>query len=168
MVALTASRETPHQNAGEIRRGLQGTAAHWKGGMLMLNATGFYVPAADAAGSQGVVGVAANSLPAQVSEGLAACEHLVGVFEFNATSITKAMEGQTMFVVDDNTFDDAPGANGVVAGVLFRYLSATRGLLWIDGRPKGRAIMTADAGAAYNGTVQALINEIKAHLNARR
>lgn len=168
MVALSAARETVHGDLPRLLRGQQGTAAHWKGGMLMINATGYYVPAADAAGSRGVVGVAAESYPAQATEGQQVVEPLIGLFDFNATSITKAMEGRVMYVVDDNTFDDSPGTNGVVAGILYRYISATRGILLIDGRPRGAAILTADADATYGAPEAALLNEIKALLNNTR
>lgn len=168
MVALTAASQRRHSKMGELRRAKGGTTAIWGGGMLMPNANGFLNPAADAAGGQGVIGVAAQSYAAQASEGLIPVEYLVGLFEFAATSITQAMEGQTMYVVDDNTFDDLPGTNGIVAGRLFQFISATRGLLLIDGIVPGPAILTADADATYGAPEAALLNEIKASLNRYR
>jgi len=54
-----------------------------------------------------------------------------GVFEFDAASITQAMVGDPMYVVDDHTFDDAAGStNDVKVGILVKYGSATKG--WID------------------------------------
>ena len=37
-----------------------------------------------------------------------------------------------MYVVDDQTFDDVPGPNGVYAGILDECISATEGYLHID------------------------------------
>ncbi len=166
MVALTAPAPSRnHQLVEEIIRGKQGQTAIWQGGMVMPNAGGFWVPAADAAGGQGVIGVASRSYAAQGADGREAVEALIGAFEFAATSITQAMEGQMMYVVDDSTFDDQPGTNAIKAGVLLRYISATRGVIWIPGKAPGPGILTADADATYGAPEADLLNEIKAWIN---
>jgi hypothetical protein len=54
----------------------------------------------------------------------------VGVFEFDAVSITQAMVARTC-TPDDHTFDDTAGAtNHIKVGRLVKYVSATKG--WID------------------------------------
>jgi hypothetical protein len=54
-----------------------------------------------------------------------------GVFEFDAASITQAMVGSAMYVVDDHTIDDYSGpTNDIRVGILVKYVSDTKG--WVD------------------------------------
>ena len=55
----------------------------------------------------------------------------MGVFEFDAVSISPDMVGTPMYAADDHTFDDAAGpTNDIKVGLLVKYVSATKG--WID------------------------------------
>lgn len=54
-----------------------------------------------------------------------------GVFDFNALSISQAMVGTSMYVVNSTTMDDASGpVNDIRIGLLVRYISNTEG--WVD------------------------------------
>ena len=165
MAALTDDRATEHQLEGEIRRYPQGTTKIWKGSLVMLNSSGFAVPAADAAGSHGVVGVAVKTTAAPTANGDNDVEVLTGVARLVATAITAAMVGQMMYVVDDQTFDDAIGTNAVKAGALVKRESNTDGWILITGKPPGRGVPTADADATYGQAEADLINAIKDRFN---
>jgi hypothetical protein len=102
------------------------------GSLVALNATGFAVPAANTANFK-VVGIAQQ----RADNSTGADGALKVVVEapvralLKATAITQAMVGATMYVVDDETFDDATGANSIVAGTLSEFVSATSGWLYI-------------------------------------
>ena len=96
-------------------------------------AHGFAIPAADAAGNI-FVGIAAEQ--ADNSSGndgdVSVKVWRKGAFELPATSITQAMVGDPMYVVDDQTFDETTPANSILCGRLVRWISNTRGLLDVD------------------------------------
>lgn len=136
MAALTASRSTPSQEI-DLKGYLMGVATIWKGSMVMLNSAGFAVPASDVVvgNMNRVVGVADETV---VNTGAAGSKKIKvrsgRSFQFDATSITQAMVGTEMSVVDDHTFDDAPSANLLACGILTEYVSAVSGYIFI---PKG-------------------------------
>lgn len=162
MTALAAARQTDKQLLGELRRYPQAAVKIWKGSLVAINAAGFATPATDTTGLS-VVGVAYKTYEAPSSAGDNDVEVQVGVFKFAATSITQAMLGENMYVVDDQTFDDTLGTNGIKAGRLVKFVSTTEGWLFIDGTSRGAGIVTADGSDA--ATTQALANAIKANLN---
>ena len=55
--------------------------------------------------------------------------HTEGVFKFAATSITQAMVGRFMYLVDDATMDDT-STNRICVGRLVEFVSTTSG--WVD------------------------------------
>lgn len=146
MTALSADRLTPVQLQGQIRRYPQGTTKIWKGGLVMINSSGYAVPAADAAGGI-VVGVARTTSDAPSSNGDNDVEVLTGIFKLAASSIAQSSVGQTMHVVDDQTVDEAVGTNGVKAGVLVKYVSSTIGWVLVTGKPLGQSVTTTDVAA---------------------
>ena len=134
MAALTAARLT---DLKFVDRGLEqrfpvAASKIYKGGLVAINSAGFAKAAADAAGDK-VVGVALEEVD---NTGGAAGDKFVVVMtgvaaKLPATAITQAMVGTKMFVVDDQTFDDATGVNSVDAGVLIEFVSATEGWVFI-------------------------------------
>jgi hypothetical protein len=106
----------------------------YKGGMVCLGTTGYAIPATDTAGLK-VLGVADETVisPASDDDGDKKIRVRSGeMYDFAATSITQAMLGDVMYVVDDETFDDAAGAtNEVPAGILSEFISTTRGKIFI-------------------------------------
>ena len=165
MTALAAERETEQQLPGICSQYPQAAVKCWKGGMVMLNTSGYATPAADATAGRGVIGVAARTRAAPSNAGDNDIEVLTGVFKFNATSITQAMVGRVMYVVDDNTVDEDPGTYGIKAGILVKYESSTSGWVLISGKCPGVAVLSADADGSYSTGEQDLINEIKTVLN---
>jgi hypothetical protein len=116
----------------EIDYPVAGNTKIYAGSLVCLNGSGYAAPAADTAGLK-FAGVALDQADNTGGADGARKVRLrrTGVFQFEASSITQAMVGDAMYVVDDHTFDDAAGpTNDVRAGVLVKYESATRG--WID------------------------------------
>lgn len=132
MAGLTRDRATSYREGIELDYPVAAGAKIYAGSLVCVNADGFAVPAADTSGYV-FVGVALeqvdNSAGANGAKSLRVRRE--GVFEFDAASITQAMVGDPMYVVDDHTFDDAAGpTNDIKVGLLVKFASATKG--WID------------------------------------
>lgn len=166
MAALTNDRVTEKKSVTASKSyPVAASTVIYAGGLVVLNSAGYAVPAADAAGMK-VVGVATARVDnAAGGNGDARVVVEEGDFRLPAVSITQEMVGQVMYVVDDQTFDDAVGTNAVKAGRLVSFVSATEG--WVRVRPAGEGITNADAGATYTAAEQALINKIKDIINKR-
>ena len=164
--ALAADRETPAKGQGEKSYPVGTNVVIYKGSLVCINAAGYAAPAAQSASFR-VVGVAAengNNNPGAngaISVRVVSGRH----FRFAASSITQAMVGQIMYVVDDQTVDDAIGAQAVKAGILTEFLSVTEGWIFIPDGGIGEGAVLADAGATYTSAEQNLINQLKARLN---
>ena len=132
MTGLTRDRATSYREGVEVDYPVAAGAKIYAGSLVCVNADGFAVPAADNS-DYVFVGVALeqmdNSAGANGAKSLRVRRE--GVFEFDAASITQAMVGDPMYVVDDHTFDDAAGpTNDIKVGLLVKFASATKG--WID------------------------------------
>jgi hypothetical protein len=132
MSALTRDRATSYREGIEVEFPVAASTKIYAGSMACLNAGGYAVPAADTSGFR-FAGVALEQ--ADNSSGADGAKMVrlrrAGVFEFDGANLTQAKVGEAMCVVDDQTFADAAGAtNDVKAGVLVKYISATKG--WID------------------------------------
>ncbi len=132
MAGLTRDRATSYREGVEVDYPVAAGAKIYAGSLVCVNDDGFAVPAADTSGYV-FVGVALeqmdNSAGANGAKSLRVRRE--GVFEFDAASITQAMVGDPMYVVDDHTFDDAAGpTNDIKVGLLVKFASATKG--WID------------------------------------
>lgn len=166
MAALTKDRETQQKHAGVKSYPVAAATKIFKGSMVAINATGFAVPAADTANLR-VAGVAYEQIDnsAGADGDLSIRVHVGRYFRFAASSITQAMVGQTMYVVDDQTFDEAIGTNANQAGILVEFVSATEGWIYIPEEGMGIGTALANAGATYTASEQSLINELKSRLN---
>ncbi len=105
----------------------------WQGGLVNIDSTGNAVAATDSSSDLRCVGVAEESVLGGSSDGDTVIRCRTGrSFEFAATSITQAMVGTTMVVVDDNTIDDIGGAtNDLPVGTLSKFDSVTSGWVFI-------------------------------------
>ena len=163
MAAATAERNTDRKDPGYKAFPIMANVRIFKGTKVAINSTGFAVPATNAA-NQRVVGVADagvdNTGGASGAKNVTVRE---GVYRFAASSITQAMVGQMMYVVDDQTFDDAVGTAAIKAGRLVEFISATEG--WIHVKEQSIGAVSANAGGTYTAAEQALINELKSALN---
>jgi len=132
MAALTKDRATPYRDGIEIDFPVAGSTKIYAGSLVCANATGYAVPAADTAGLK-FAGVALEQADNTGGANGAKTVRLrrTGVFEFDAASITQAMVGTAMYIVDDHTMDDASGpTNDIRIGVLVKYVADTIG--WVD------------------------------------
>lgn len=168
MAALAADRNTVSKYEGVIKSfPVKDNVIIYKGALVGIDSNGYALPAADAA-SVRVVGVAEKKADNTVVGHVAGFVNIQvrsgRAFRFNASSITQAMVGTIMYVVDDNTFDDAVGTNAIKAGRLVEYLSATEG--WIYVHEGGMSVGTAVANASDLATAQALANALKVIINA--
>lgn len=129
---LAEDRMTEIKEVGLKSYLVKGATKIFEGSIVGVNSSGYALPAADAAGIK-VVGVA-NETVDNTAGADGALNIVVRTFvlaKFDATSITQAMVGQVMYVVDDHTFDDTVGTNGITAGVLAEYISATEGWIFV-------------------------------------
>jgi predicted RecA/RadA family phage recombinase len=132
MAALTKDRATPYRDGIEIDFPVASNTKIYSGSLVCANTTGYAVPAADTAGLK-FVGVALEQADNTGGANGAKTVRLrrTGVFEFDAASITQAMVGTAMYIVDDHTMDDASGpTNDIRIGVLVKYVADTIG--WVD------------------------------------
>lgn len=164
MTALAADRNTQSKIGGIQIFPVDGGSTIYKGALVAVNAAGYLIPASDLANAK-VVGVADEAVDNSAgADGALDCRVVSGrTFKFAASSITQAMVGEMMYVVDDQTFDDGVGTNGIKAGRLVQYVSATEGWIHIPFGGVGIGITTADGSDA--GTTQTLANAIKAAYN---
>ncbi len=134
-MALTRDLQIKRQEGQLAAYPVYRSVTIYKGSLVTVNTGGYAVPAADTAGFL-FVGVAAeyvdNSDSGAVDGSKWVTVYRTGLFELPATSISQAHVGDTMYVVDDGTFDETTPANAVVCGRLQKYISATRGVLDIS------------------------------------
>lgn len=105
----------------------------YKGALVSINAAGYAIPASDTAATF-CVGVADEKVDnSSGSAGDKWVRVLSGrAFRITASSITQAMVGESMCVVDDNTVDDAADTtNDVIVGRLVEFISTTEGWVYI-------------------------------------
>ncbi len=144
--ALTADRDTLVKDGSFRGYPVLNNTTIFKGAFVALNASGYLVNAADAA-SLRVVGVAHEKVisPSTDAAGAKKCRvKSGGSYLFPATSITQAMVGAVMYIVDNQTFDDTVGTNTVVAGRLAEFVSTTSGYVFIpDGGVRAAGAATA-------------------------
>jgi hypothetical protein len=132
MAALTKDRATPYRDGIEIEFPVAANSKIYAGSLVCANTSGYAAPAADTAGLR-FLGVALEQADNTGGANGAKSVRLrrSGAFEFDAASITQAMVGTAMYVVDDHTIDDAAGpVNDIRVGVLVKYVADTKG--WVD------------------------------------
>jgi hypothetical protein len=145
--ALSADSQVARKEAGLQSYPVAGSSTQiYKGAFVCLNTSGYLVAGADTAGLR-YAGVAYENVLNAGSDGDKSCKvHTNGVFLKPASSITQAMVGRMMYLVDDDTFDDSQ--SDVPVGVLVRFESTTSG--WIDiGQ---RDLLTGFQDHVYIGT----------------
>lgn len=133
MAALTNDRDTPYKDGQLKGYPVLNNTTIFKGALVAVTDAGYLVPASDTAALR-VVGVAHEKVisPSTDAAGAKKCRVLAGkAFLFDATSITQAMLGDRMHVVDDHTFDDAVGTNTIPCGRLVEFVSTTLGYIFI-------------------------------------
>jgi hypothetical protein len=132
MAALTKDRATPYRDGIEIEFPVAANSKIYSGSLVCANTSGYAAPSTDTAGLK-FLGVAVEQMDNTGGANGAKKVRIrrAGVFEFDAASITQAMVGSAMYVVDDHTIDDYSGpTNDIRVGILVKYVSDTKG--WVD------------------------------------
>lgn len=134
MAALTADRNTQSKSPGLYQYPVEANTQIYKGGIVCINAAGFLIMGAEAAGNM-VVGVADENVDNNPgAQGAKNCRVVADrQFRFNATSIAQTSVPIKCYLVDDNTVDETAGANSIVAGTLVSVESSTDGWVYIPG-----------------------------------
>ncbi len=130
-MALSADASVARKESGLQSFPVAASTIIYKGAHVCLNTSGYLVAAADTAGLR-YVGVAyeqGDNSASLVDGAISIRVHTEQVFQCTFTSITQAMVGRVMYVVDDATLDDT-STNKIAAGVLVEYTSSTSG--WVD------------------------------------
>ena len=160
--ALTANRNTELKFGVDIKAyPVAATTDIFGGSLVCLTTAGYATPCTDTA-SYIAVGIAEGR--ADNNPGAAGAINVrvrAGIAKMNATSITQAMVGLMMYVVDDNVVDDSVGTNGISVGPLLEYVSSTSGWVWVGPQQQPNIKVTPDklmagVGAGYRiarGTV---------------
>lgn len=135
-MTLSANAEIPRMT-GELKSYLVADNVHiYKGAMVCVDpANGYALPGADTAGYR-FVGIAAeecdNTLAGHAAGGKSVRVWHKGEFLLTSSSITQAMTGQMMYLVDDETIDDVTVTNFIPVGILVEYVSPTSGWVRLD------------------------------------
>lgn len=105
-----------------------------EGDLVMLNAAGFALLAAQLAGNEGVIGIASETKTAAAQGGEKVLIH-EGVFKLPANGLTQADKSKVAYLSDaaSNQVETArAGANYPVVGVIDEFISATSA--WVEVR----------------------------------
>lgn len=137
MAALSANRLTNISGSFRtVSKPVKASTTIYKGGLVAIDSTGYAVPAADTAGHK-VIGVALEKI--DNSAGASGALNVLVAndcrVQLSAASIAITSDGAVMYVVDDQTFDEAVGTNSIKVGVLDGYISATEGFVYIYPTP---------------------------------
>jgi len=150
--ALSANKDVPRMDGVIQDVPVEDNVHIYKGAQVCANISGFAVPAADTNGYR-YAGIAFeecdNTATGHSQGGKSVRVYKDGRFKLTATSITQAMVGQMMYVVDDATVDET-SSNYICAGRLVGYVSSTVG--WIDISQGVKYGMTVDATSIYVST----------------
>ncbi len=128
--ALSADANIPYKEAGLQSFPVAGSSTQiYKGAIVCTNASGYLVAGADTDGLK-FEGIAYENVLNSGSDGDYNCKVFTGgVHLLPATSITQAMVGQYMYIVDDGTMDES-STNKLCVGRLVEFVSTTSG--WVD------------------------------------
>lgn len=172
MTVLAANRETARKEGG-LKSYPCGVDIIYKGGLVGINPAGYAMAFPVAASAQGFVlaGVAYEKVDNSAGSAgdVSVRVYTEGLFLFTATSITQAMVGQMMYLVDDNIFDDVAGDEQIPVGILVEYVSATSGWISINaaiGQVEDRrkfitktaayTVLIEETGAVFSGNLDGI------------
>ena len=132
MTALTKNYNRPSKGTPKMMSfPVAASTRIYQGGLVIINSSGYAIPAAASASNKGCAGVAAKE--ANNSSGSAGDIRVEvmsdAVFLFAGTTLTQASIGSVVYAEDDNQIDDASGTNEAIAGVLVEYVGASEA--WI-------------------------------------
>jgi len=169
MTALAADRKTSMKEGELVAIPVAAATTIYLGGLVMINAAGNAIPAADAASSK-FAGVAQDSIDnsAGAAGDLSVQVRKTGVHSFVAAGLALTDLGAKVFVADDQTVDLTGGTNFVFCGRIDVFTVATVAHVDIStgafARTHGVGQIQSPDGSDL-ATTQTLANEIKAALN---
>jgi len=135
MTALATNKDTQYKEGAMLSFPVEDNVHIYKGALVCTNGAGYLTPGAATSGNV-LAGVAFeecdNTLTGHTQGGKTCRVLRHGVVLVGATSITQAMLGEMMYIVDDQTVDET-AVTEINAGILVEYVSATAG--WIDIEP---------------------------------
>lgn len=131
MAALTADRKTTRKEGIIGHHAVKAATTIYQGSLVCIDASGWAVPASDTPGLI-FVGVAVSRADnASGANGdIDVQVYRKGLYSFAASGLTRANEGDAVYVTDDQTVQTS-SAN-VTCGVLVQYVSATEAYIDIE------------------------------------
>lgn len=134
MAALSAARNTTIRGAMIYKLNVQVAASTtiWKGSIVMLNSSGYAIPAATAATTP-CYGIADQTVVNSGSAGSVSVDCIVGaagLFD-SAATLTQADNGKAAYFSDDHTISRTATSNSV-AGVIIEFVSASSCWVYFD------------------------------------
>lgn len=133
MAAITTAVNRPRRGACRIRRYLMTASITIpKGALVQVDLTTGLAKNAVAGAADEVVGVAAETVTSAASGNYYIEVEFDASWLFTASSITQAMVGDAMLVVDNNTIDETSASSATV-GPLEEFVSTTQGWVYIPG-----------------------------------
>ena len=166
-MALSADRKTPMRDGETIRLSVAASTKMYAGGMVAKNASGYTVPAADAAGLM-VMGRAEeyvdNSSGANGDETILVRRNRAFKLTNSAGNpVTIAEIGKDVFIEDDETVSKEPGTNSIVAG---KCIGVESDGVWVFIPGDKVAAAQADSEAGDLAALKADFNALLAKLRA--
>jgi hypothetical protein len=133
MTALgaAANRRARGPLGHKIKVPVKASSQIWKGGLVGRGTDGFAVAAVKDTNVQ-VLGVAAESVLGTTDGALSIAVECGREYLFTASSVTQAMLGNAMKVIDDNTVDETE-ADSATAGPMTEFVSTTSCWVFVPG-----------------------------------
>lgn len=141
MTALgaAANRRARGQLGNRIKVPVKATSQIWKGGIVGCGTDGFAVAGVKDANVK-VLGIAMESVLGGSTDGAEYVTVECGrEYLFAASSITQAMLGQAMKIIDDNTVDETE-ADSATVGSLTEFVTTTSGWVYVHGLTHSQAL----------------------------
>lgn len=133
MTAITAAVNRQHKGIPKERKFLmKASTTIPKGAIVAIEATSGLAINAVAGTVNPVCGVATETITSAATGSYYIQVDFDAPFLFAASSITQAMVGEPMLVVDNNTVDETSATSAVV-GTLEEFVSTTSGWVYVTG-----------------------------------
>jgi hypothetical protein len=141
MAALSAAtnRRARGELGNRFKVPVKATSQIWKGGLVGCGTDGFAVAAISGVNVK-ILGVAAESVLGGATDGAKSIIVEAGrEYLFAASSVTQAMLGADMKVIDDNTVDET-SANSQSVGSMTEFVSTTSVWVFVNGLSHAQAL----------------------------
>lgn len=131
-LAAAANRQARGPLGHRIRVPVKAASQIWKGGIVGRGTDGFAVAGVKDANVQ-ILGIAAESVLGGATDGAKYIEvECAREYLFAASSVTQAMLGNAMKIIDDNTVDETE-ADSATVGPMTEFVSTTQCWVFVPG-----------------------------------